>query len=238
MIWTNPQQLDYYSATVAELGPRPVDFVERALAHSKRQARTHLALLKRLGAGSRFLDFGCGTGALVDEAVRFGFDAHGHDLNASVIQAGNRHWKFDRLHSDPLNSFLASQPSWDVIIANQVFEHMQRPVEVGAMLAQHLAPGGLLFIDVPYVNQPGEWKQLGSTLDPTAHWSHFSLKTLRGLMKRLELNVVFSSAAPACTGIWERLTTPEQAARLGATCRRILPPIGTGACVVGRRSQR
>jgi 2-polyprenyl-3-methyl-5-hydroxy-6-metoxy-1,4-benzoquinol methylase len=236
MIWTNPQQADYYTATVAELGTRDVDFVERAVLHSKRQARTHLALLKRLGAGHRLLDFGCGTGALVDEAVRFGFDAHGHDLNARVIQAGNRKWNFDRLHSEPLEPFLASTPLWDVIIANQVFEHMQRPVEVGNLLKQGLAAGGMLLIDVPYVNQPGEWRQKGSTLDPTAHWSHFSLTSLRRLMQRIGLTVVFSSAAPAFTGIWERFTTRERAARIGATCRHLLPPIGTGACVVGRRS--
>jgi len=236
MIWTNPQQTNYYTATVAELGERPVDFVDEAIALGKRQARTHIAVLQQLRAGKRFLDFGCGTGFLVDEAIKFGFDAHGHDLNASVIQAGNRHWKFDRLHSGPLESYLQAQTPWDVIIANQVFEHMQRPTEVGALLVRHLAPGGLLFIDVPYVNQPGEWKQRGSTLDPTAHWSHFSVGTLRGLLQRLGLTVVFSSAAPAFTGIWERVTSPELAARIGVTCKRLLPPIGTGVCAVGRRS--
>jgi len=105
----------------------------------------------------------------------------------------------------------------------------------GRLLVRLLKAGGLLYVDVPNVNQPREWFQRGRTLDSTSHWCHFSTRTLGALMELLDCEVVFRSAAPGFAGLWNKLGFKNAAPRLGALCKRVLPPIGTGVCVIGRK---
>jgi SAM-dependent methyltransferase len=236
MVFTNPQ-LRTYEDNVAERGLLKRHLDPAALDSARRNARLQLRLLSRFGEVRRLLDFGCGSGALVIEARNDGIDAIGLDLNRGQIEAANAHWQFDALQSQDVHDFAAAAPDpFDAIISNQVFEHLQQPLDVGKVLVGMLKPGGLLYVDVPYVYQPGEWFSRGKTLDPTAHWCHFSGRTLGRLVESLGCEVVFWSASPALIGTWHRLKLARAADALGVWCKRLLPPVGSGVCVIAQRA--
>jgi SAM-dependent methyltransferase len=236
MIFTNPQWRSYVTS-VSNRGLLKRHLDPDVLTAARRNGRLQLRLLSRYGSVRRLLDFGCGSGALVAEARLAGIDAVGLDLNQGQVEAANAHWKFDALRSVDLDVFVETRPEpFDGIVSNQVFEHLQSPLVTGLKLVSLLKPGGLIYLDVPYVYQPGEWLSRGKTLDPSSHWCHFSLRTLSGLVERMGCRVVFKSAAPALVRVWQGLGMGTTAAEsLGIICKTVLPPVGTGACVIGRR---
>jgi SAM-dependent methyltransferase len=235
MIYTNPQPVSYLQE-VSHRGVLDRHFRPSKLTRLARVAMLVLSILAPQAAGRRVLDFGCGEGTFVATAVDAGWDAVGTDLNAGLVQAANRHWGFDRLHAGSLDEFAAAAPApFDVIVSSQVFEHLQRPVETGRKLVELLRPGGLIYIDVPNANQLQEWVSKGKTLDPTAHWNHFTVDTLRDLVRRMDCEVVSATGAPSLVNVYHDVGAGSAALPLARMTRKVLPNVGSGACVIGRK---
>jgi 2-polyprenyl-3-methyl-5-hydroxy-6-metoxy-1,4-benzoquinol methylase len=235
MIFTNPQPVTY-STEVAQRGVLGRHFRPATLARRLRIARLMLSVIAPLVPGRRVLDFGCGEGAFVSQALAEGWDALGVDLNAGLVEEANRHWKFEALSACSLDDFVARHPRpFDAIVTSQVFEHLQDPVGMGVALKGLLKPGGVLYIDVPNANQLQEWLSPGRTLDPTAHWNHFTVATLSDLVRRIGCEVVSASGAPSLVNVYHRARLGELSYPLARATRRVFPNVGTGACVIGRR---
>jgi SAM-dependent methyltransferase len=236
LTFTNPQFVAL-EAHVEQRGVLDPHFAPSRVERKRRDAQFVLAMLSPLSPGRRVLDFGCGAGVFVAEALRAGWDAVGVDLNRRLAEAGNDRWDINSLHGGPLEEFCArGMPAFDAVVAYQVFERITRPLEIGAQLVRLIRPGGVLYVDVPHARQPREWLRPGATLDPTAHVNHFTYRSLRGFFERLGCTVIFSSAAPALLGLWRRAGLGVRAARLGAVAKRLLPPVGSGLTMVGRVS--
>jgi 2-polyprenyl-3-methyl-5-hydroxy-6-metoxy-1,4-benzoquinol methylase len=238
MIYTNPQPTTYLDE-VEHRGALDRHFRPEVLAAMQRQGRFLLQLLSSLTSGRRLLDFGCGAGGMVSAAVQEGWSVTGFDLNRGLAEAANRHWKFNAIKTGSLDQFYAEHAGqFDAIISYQVFEHIQTPVAAALEMVRLLKPGGVLLIDVPNVYQPQEWFSRGQTLDPTSHWCHFSTRTLSDLIKRVGLDEVYCSAAPSFCGLYYKLGLTKACYRLGALTKSILPPIGSGVCVIGRKASK
>ena len=127
---------------------------------------------------------------------------------------------------------------FDFILCNQVLEHIQKPVPIGHKLVSLLRPGGILLIDVPNANCLGERRDRGSTLDPTAHCNHFTLKTLSQYVGGLGCDVIYRSASPSLISLYRRVGLSRLANPVAALTKALLPPIGSGDCVIGRKTDR
>jgi SAM-dependent methyltransferase len=183
------------------------------------------------------LDFGCGEGAFVASALEEKWDVKGYDLNVGGMEAANKHWKTNVFESGSFESYLAKNAeSFDAVVALQVFEHLAEPLSLGKEVVKVLKPGGVFMIDVPNVRQLAERKKIGSTLDPTAHLCHFSTDSLSLLMEKLGCKVIYRSSAPSFYGLFRKLKLGKLAYSLGKLSKAVLPGIGTGVCVIGRKS--
>jgi 2-polyprenyl-3-methyl-5-hydroxy-6-metoxy-1,4-benzoquinol methylase len=237
MIFTNPQVTTYKS----EVENRGIDttryFRESRLARADAQARLQLKLISRFQSPGRLFDFGCGVGSMVLAAVESGWDAIGLDLNRGMVQAANERWKFDRLRTGFLEDFVNENKNpFDVIVSNQVFEHLQDPVGLGRTLVNSLLkPGGLILIDVPNAYQPQEVLSRGKTLDPTSHWCHFSRKTLSALLPRIGCELLYVNASPSFAAQFKKLGLGSASYSLAAAVKGLFPPVGSGVCVIGRK---
>lgn len=103
----------------------------------------------------RILEFGCGTGIMVGAfLVQNGYDVHGVDLDCPSIELGQQMYRDNDLDPARLKcQDLADEPdhSYDVIIATEVFEHIEkRDIDaVMKLINSKLKPGGRLIITVP-----------------------------------------------------------------------------------------
>jgi SAM-dependent methyltransferase len=237
MVYTNPQTTTYLEE-VENRGALERHFDPQAIRAKRDQAHFLLKLIARYSPGRSLLDFGCGIGAVVEVARESGWNATGFDLNGGLVERANEFWGGRDLVTGNLGNFYAShQGKFDAILSFQVFEHLQQPVDTGTELVRLLRPGGVILIDVPYVYQPAEWISRGKTLDPTSHWCHFSKRTLADLVRRLDCEVVYCSAAPSLVGFYNKLGFGRAASSLGLLTKACLPPIGSGVCVIGRKAR-
>ncbi len=128
----------------------------------------------------KIADIGCGEGGLLGYILdhEAGAMGTGYELN---LGAG----EYARARGLDVRSeiFTGASGKFDVIILEQVLEHMHEPARLIAELAKAQNEGGLLFIGVPGIfAYPGHYQDnLGTYLD-YAHMYHFSLYTLERLM--------------------------------------------------------
>lgn len=143
--------------------------------------------LDRLPNGSRILDFGCSTGrtlkGLSGRMSCFGVEVN--ELAAAVARSrGIQSVSEQELHTRESRDF-------DAILLADVYEHLPRPVEVVAMLAGLLKPGGWLAIVTGNADAIGSRSRLGECwyFRSVGHLQMASEGHLRWLAARLSLRV-------------------------------------------------
>jgi SAM-dependent methyltransferase len=151
-------------------------------------ARDRYYLSRLVEAGlrqGRLLEIGCGTGTLLLEAERLGWQAA---LGVEPCQAATEvarergaqvvHGWFPSNVPDALGSF-------DAVAVLDVLEHFAEPLRFLTDLGARLAPGGRLLVQVPnwdslLVRLEGEH----SSVVTPGHWSYFTPRTLQALLAR------------------------------------------------------
>jgi SAM-dependent methyltransferase len=101
---------------------------------------------------AKLLDFGCGDGQVITKALAAGYDAHGTDLFEGVWDQyrASASALNERLHIMPSPTKLPfSDASFDIVISNQVFEHVEEKAPVIAELSRVIRPGGVLIAIFP-----------------------------------------------------------------------------------------
>jgi SAM-dependent methyltransferase len=111
----------------------------------KKKAKRYGALAAGQG---RILEFGCSFGHLLLALKRAGHEKLlGVDISASAIQRA-RQAGLDVLQGD-IAELSLEKGSWDLIIADNLLEHISSPGEILASAYDLLRPGGLLVGETP-----------------------------------------------------------------------------------------
>lgn len=129
-------------------------FIDASLKYYRDPARasamrqSYLApLLKRRPAGT-LLDFGCGAGWFVKLASDVGYEAHGLDHMQVAVETGRRELGLTTLSVGD-EAALPREPVYDIIVCNNLIEHLVDPAGFIARCTQALRPGGLLMLSFP-----------------------------------------------------------------------------------------
>jgi SAM-dependent methyltransferase len=121
--------------------------------------------------GLRFLDYGCGKGELAEAGRRMGLDAHGAD----IFYAANPESREDLRAKGALGNYIHEiidqrtpfeNNSFDVVVSNMVFEHVEDLEAVSTEIHRILRPGGYLIAGFPTLEC---WRE-GHIGIPFAHW--------------------------------------------------------------------
>src|SRR5258708_36021842 len=103
-------------------------------------------MARRFKPGGRLLDIGAGTGVLLEEAARMGYDAQGVEPSA---------WMCARCKEKGLRIHRGVFPhpsvtgSYDVVTLVDVLEHVPNPVGLLREIAQVLNPQGVAVVVTP-----------------------------------------------------------------------------------------
>jgi 2-polyprenyl-3-methyl-5-hydroxy-6-metoxy-1,4-benzoquinol methylase len=139
-------------------------------------------------AGRSVLDFGSGEGTLCGELAAAGWaSVTGIDVSRSRVaraRAAHPGVVFDDRGSDALAT---RSGAFDLVILDNVIEHLSDPVGVLAQLRQTLAPGGRIVLITPNL-ESGRFRLLGRRwtpeLSPHAHIFLFTARSLSRLAAR------------------------------------------------------
>jgi len=103
---------------------------------------------------------------------------------------------------------------FDVIFINHVLEHVENPVTLINQYKKLLSPRGILYIETP--NQDFKFKN-----SPFPHTLFFSKKSMKNLIKKVEMNVLDLTSFGRMTFVDPTNTTPKLLPRLFAMSVRV-----------------
>jgi len=114
------------------------------------QARKILSKLK-VKAGGKLLDVGCGPGFFLDEARRAGWDVQGLDLSKWAQTYAREHFGIEVL-TGALEEAGFPERSFDVIVMNDVLEHLEDPKSTIRHARKILKNDGVLYVSTPDID--------------------------------------------------------------------------------------
>ena len=159
----------------------PLHFEYAATANARgRVAADRLApLLPRrrglFGRGPRVLDVGCAYGGFLVAFAERGARVTGIDLDERYVRLAALNLRDHGLdgeivHGDACAEHPSFRGRFDLVIANDVIEHVPRPRAFLGFLREWLAPGGTAYLEIPngawppYVLRDGHHQLFGVTL--------------------------------------------------------------------------
>lgn len=138
-----------------------------------------------LSTEKKYLDFGCGTGALVDYLQKKGWNAHGVEPSQKARNV---------FSNQKITASIGGivEKDFDTIALWHVLEHLPDPIEKLRQLVGLLSHNGKLFIAVPNYESwdAKHYKDYWAAYDVPRHLWHFSYKGLDQLAQELNLTIV------------------------------------------------
>ena len=126
--------------------------------------------------GARLLEVGCGHGWFLAGAHARGFLPFGIEPDSPV--AARARALGSEVREGLFPDCLREEERFDLIVFNDVFEHLADPRGALAACARHLSPGGLLVLNLPDAN--GTLFRLGSLLARAGSFALFDRLWQRG----------------------------------------------------------
>ena len=131
----------------------------------------------------RSLDIGCGTGILVEEAGKLGYESHGidvsaHGLSSRLLSLGVR------FKQGTLDEARYPDGYFDLVTLCDVIEHIYDPLSFAKSLSRILTPGGILALATPNYDA-FQRKVLGNknvSFKIPEHVTYYTTKTLSDAM--------------------------------------------------------
>jgi 2-polyprenyl-3-methyl-5-hydroxy-6-metoxy-1,4-benzoquinol methylase len=158
------------------------------------------AILKLVGQilpGGKICELGCGSGWLCHRLAERGYETLGVDLSESGIRAANsaaiERARFSHESIDAqLPQRVGMTDPFDLVLSNDVIEHLYRPADLLEAARGMLAPGGALLIATPYhgylknfaIVALGKADQHFNPLWDGGHIKFFSPETLTQLLEK------------------------------------------------------
>jgi 2-polyprenyl-3-methyl-5-hydroxy-6-metoxy-1,4-benzoquinol methylase len=127
--------------------------------------------------GSKVFDFGCGSGYLVGELQKMGYDASGTDVSTEAIEFGLSKG-VRNLSAVQDGEIKPLEGGFDLILALDVVEHMEDDSRAIRAIEGALKPGGIAIITVPAY----QW-MWGVQDDVNHHFRRYTMSSLVEVIK-------------------------------------------------------
>ena len=133
-------QLDLYEAS----WQRRIDAGQTHLDNRRHGHARWLGRLAPYRQTGRLFEVGAGLGGFLQAAVQAGWKAEGNELSSVASGHANRQAGV-RVISGPMERVTLEPRVYDVVLCNNVFEHLSQPRRVLNHLAASLRPGGVIY---------------------------------------------------------------------------------------------
>jgi SAM-dependent methyltransferase len=104
----------------------------------------------------RLLEIGCAGGFFLDEARKAGFDVSGVELNREMVEHARRELSLT-VHQGMFEKVGLEPNGFEVIVVQDVLEHVRDPRAFVASVTRVLAPGGYFFVRGPLEDTTKGW---------------------------------------------------------------------------------
>jgi SAM-dependent methyltransferase len=179
-----------------------------ATAHFFDRAIFEVAGLER-GDRIRVLDFGCGSGQLVDRMVELGYDAYGCDIHLAAAEwrsVASAPQRLKRIDPAPYR-LPFDDKCFDIVMSTSVLEHARNPDEYLREIFRVLKPGGVAMHLLPgkwYLPyEPHIFVPLANYFYPNCPTWWFAVWTLLGFRHPEHKGLRWREAVKACRDFYD-----------------------------------
>jgi 2-polyprenyl-3-methyl-5-hydroxy-6-metoxy-1,4-benzoquinol methylase len=163
----------------------------------------------------KVLDLGCGNGVLTKKIADAGFEVIGVDPSETGIEGAKKmHPDIDfrvcGVYDDPEKTGLGK---FDLIIAEEVVEHLYFPDELLKFSKKVINPGGKIILSTPYYGYLrnlllaifNRWDHHLTPLWNNGHIKLFSKKTMMGLLSRNQFKMIEFHGVGNVSYLWRNM---------------------------------
>lgn len=158
-----------------------------------RRASSRIRRLMKKRAAKTFLDVGCNLGYAVEAARRCGLSASGIDLGAESIERARASFPQAEFICGDIATLSAQGRKFDIVYCSEVIEHVPDFFRFSEVLADLVAPQGILFLTTPDASHwrvPRDFVKW-EAVTPPEHLTWFSKSHLKGLFEKLGFETAF-----------------------------------------------
>ena len=197
----NPSTLDdFYANFYRKIYLQPRSGPEFFQYQRSKGPQIHDAVFSVHNKIQSVLEVGCGSGGILSTFVDSGCDVLGLDFDEKYLDIA-------RAHNIPVLrgslDVLNTNQLFDCIILNHVVEHIPYPRDFLINVQNYLAPGGVIYIEVPSVDHIYNGSQDFDLFSffTVSHCSHFTSHSLPLLLETSDLNIecLTSRLSVVCT---------------------------------------
>lgn len=179
---TAPSLARFYRTDYArhQGGARPTDR-ERQFERGIRRGRYVIEFLQAHGVnpgGQRVTEIGCSYGGVLEAFRRSGCAVSGFDLSSAAVAYARTRGLDVTVGS--VEEWPAPPAAANVLLLSHLLEHVAEPKRVLERARQALAPGGVLYVEVPGLQNP---RTGPARAVQVAHLLYFTLETVRQLVE-------------------------------------------------------
>jgi len=174
-----PQVMDLENATQMQINAQ--DYGNDA------RIRRLTALMGNL-TGKKLLDIGCGMGQFLLLAKNAGAEVFGHDISKEAVQFVESHFGI-KVFDCQIKDIIKTTGTFDIIVMNDVIEHLIYPLQVLSDIRDVLSENGMLLIHTPNggqakyrLSEPISWTGFNVDLE---HLQYFSACTVAQFSTKL-----------------------------------------------------
>ena len=148
-----------------------------------------LKLVKDIPVGSKILDIGFGTGDLLAELAKRGYDVWGMDIDKNGVEFAQNYFELKNLYALSDKDFfnLPNLPKFDMITFFELIEHLDNPLEFIQRVKNLLKEEGLMILSTP-----SRERMLVNSLSsdfPPHHLSRWSEESIAKLFAKINFKI-------------------------------------------------
>jgi SAM-dependent methyltransferase len=137
---------------------------------------------------SRICEVGCGQGYLTYALTRAGYDSVGVDISSEAIDLARRRYG-NHYFCGNIDEFVGLNDKLNVIVATELIEHLENPIQFARSMLAALKQGGCLILTTP--NKLLGGTQIWDTELPPVHLSWLSKTSVHRFAERVDCSVEF-----------------------------------------------
>ena len=165
--------------------------------------------------GSAVLDFGCGSGEILDALQDLGWTTYG--IEPAVNQAFVRHRELREIPSSAM---------FDLAVAHHVLEHVGDPLRILRALFGCLKPGGLLFVSVPRLDTLAQHGDYRYCINDRAHIVSYTTDAMAALMGMAGFEAIPLNPPPGEPAMgWRAVKRLVMLGRKGGAATTVVEPL-------------
>ncbi len=128
----------------------PVEYQGNLAAAASGAYNSLFSQIQSKGKYSSILDYGCGGGRFVVEALEKGYSVTGAEYNPELV--ANLSKTFTKASFLTIDDFYKSDAKYDIIFLSNVLEHLTNPKEIMLKLRERVSENGLFVLEGPVEN--------------------------------------------------------------------------------------